>query len=120
MALGTFTIIEEVASQGPVMWHRCTLVGDGAYPSGGSAGFEALYQAAAQAAGVLSEGSGRTIVALLNDDLNDDDGSGSSDGIILQYDHTADKLRVMLGKTMVESAQSDQSSITWKFTLVSK
>ena len=119
MAFGTFTIVEQIAAQGPVFYDRCTLVGDGAYPSGGTPDFEAAYQEASKAA-ALVEASGRTIVALLNDDINDDDGSGSSDGIVLQYDHTNDKLRVMLGKTMVESAQSDQSTITWKFTIVSK
>jgi hypothetical protein len=75
-----------------------------------------VYQAALAAAGIGE----RTIVGILNDDINDDDGSGTSDGVILQYDHGNDKLRVMLGKTMVESAQANQSSVTYKLTIISK
>jgi hypothetical protein len=115
MALGTFTVVEQSAGDGPLFVDRCTVVGDGAYSAGGApaaGGFEALYQAAV--------GSARTIVALIADDENLDDGSGTSDEVTLQYDHSADKLKVLLTKTGVESAQADQSGVTYQFTILSK
>ena len=112
MPLGTFAVLERSAGDGPLFVDRCSVVGDGAYPAGGSVDFQAAYRAAV--------GSARTIVALIDDEINDDDGSTSSDGVVLQYDHSADKLRVVLGKTMVESAQSDQSGVTYLFSILSK
>ena len=47
MALGTLTILASIAAVGPVRHDRCTVVGDGAYPSGGSLGLENLLRAAA-------------------------------------------------------------------------
>ena len=116
MALGTFTLLEQSAGQGPLFIDRVSVVGDGTYPAGGTPTFEAVYQDALAAAGL----NARTIVALIDDEINADDGSGTSDGIVLKYDHSADKLAVFLGKTMVESAQANQSSVTYLFTIVSK
>lgn len=115
MALGTFTVVEQAAGDGPLFVDRCTVVGDSAYTAGGSpsaGGFETLYRTAV--------GSARTIVALINDDENLDDGSGGSNEVYLQYDHSADKLKVMLMATGVESAQANQSGVTYKFTILSK
>jgi len=104
MALGAITVVERVASQGPVFYDRVTIVGDGAYASGGSAGFEALFRAAV--------GSDRTIVGLV----------GEFDGTInsLEYDHANDKLFVRVRATGVESAVSDQSGNTYRALIISK
>lgn len=104
MALGAITVVENAAAQGPVFWDRVTVVGDDAYPAGGSAGFEAAYRAAAKA--------DREIVAIVNDDLNGDN--------LLEYDHANDKLFVRVRSTGVESAVADQSGTTYRLTVVSK
>jgi len=111
MALGTMTIVEQVSPEGPLYIDRCTLVGDGAYPSGGTAGFEATYQAAAVAAG-MKNAVGRTIVMVHQDhdaELN-----------ALEYDHANDKLFGRVKTTGVESAVSNQSGITYVLTVISK
>ncbi len=111
MALGAITIIEQASAQGPVFYDRVSIVGDGAYPAGGSPGFEALFQAAVAGAGEAPL-SGRTIVALQQDfdaELNS-----------LEYDHTNDKLFARVKTTAVESGVSDQSGITYIATVVSK
>lgn len=104
MALGTITVVEQMAAQGPLFMDRVTIVGDDAYASGGSAGVEAAFQAAV--------GSEREIVGIINDDSNGD--------ALLQYDHANDKLLVRLISTGAESAVSDQSGTTYKLTVISK
>lgn len=111
MSLGIFTIVEQVASDGPLFIDRCTLVGDGTYPAGGTPDFEALYQAAAVAAGLKNAG-GRTIVMLHQD--HDTELSA------LEYDHANDKLFARVKTTGVESAVTNQSGITYVLTIVSK
>jgi len=104
MALGAITVVESVAGQGPLFIDTITVVGDDNYPSGGSAGFEALYQAAV--------GAPRTIVTLHQDhdtELNE-----------AKYDHTNDKLFMRVKTTGVESAVSNQSGITYRLVVVSK
>ncbi len=111
MALGAITVVEQVAAQGPVFVDRVSIVGDGAYPAGGSPGFEALFQAAVAGTGEAKT-SGRVIVALLQD--HDTELSA------LEYDHTADKLFARVKTTGVESAVADQSAITYIATVLSK
>lgn len=118
MALGTTTIVEQVAGEGPVFIDRVTQVGDGAYPAGGTAAFQAKYRAAAVASG-LKKASGRNIIAILPGGLNPDDGSGTSKEIVPLYDHTSDKLMMVLMNTGVESAQSNQSSVTYNLLVLS-
>lgn len=104
MSLGTITVLERAAAQGPLFHDRVSIVGDDAYPSGGTPGFEASLQAAI--------GSGRQIVGLI----------GEFDGTInsLEYDHANDKLFVRVRATGVESAVSDQSSNTYRALIISK
>lgn len=45
MSLGTMTLVDKVASVGPVKHLRVTVVGDGAYVAGGSTGFLAKLRA---------------------------------------------------------------------------
>lgn len=106
MALGTITLVERAAAQGPLFVDRISIVGDDAYPAGGTPDFESLFQAADS---VLS---GREIVAVLADDLNGDNA--------LEYDHANDKLFVRVRSTGAESAVSDQSGNTYRLTVLSK
>jgi len=46
MALGAITVLDRVASVGPVTKTRIVMLGDSAYTAGGSYGFEAAFQAA--------------------------------------------------------------------------
>ncbi len=104
MTLGTITLLEAAAAQGPLFHDRVSIVGDDNYPAGGSPGFEALAQAAI--------GSGRTLVAVLPDhdtEIN-----------LLEYDHANDKLFVRVHATGVESAVSDQSGLTYNALCISK
>lgn len=76
MAFGTMTLIEsKQVAQGPVFIDRVTLVGDGAYSSGGTAGLKAKLQ--------LLTKDGRVPFA-----LNTEDGKGQ----LLQYDLANEKL----------------------------
>lgn len=111
MALGDITILEQVAAQGPVFYDRVSIVGDGAYPAGGSVGFTALFQAAIAGAGEAPL-NGREIVGLIPEfdaELNS-----------LEYDHANDKLFARVKTTGVESGVSDQSGITYNYTVISK
>jgi hypothetical protein len=100
-------IVEQAAGDGPIFYDRISVVGDGAYTTGGSpaaGGFEALFQAAV--------GAARTIIAVHQDhdtELN-----------ALEYDHTNDKLFARVKTTGVESAVADQSGITYILTVISK
>lgn len=80
MALGLITNVEAVAGIGPLFINRVTVVGDGAYPTGGSAAFQAALQA--------KIGKGRTIVSMSPQDCA---------GYVVCYDHANDKLKVYHG-----------------------
>lgn len=55
MALGTLTIVDDQAGVGPLKVTRVTVVGDGAYPAGGSIGFrQALIAATKERREILS------------------------------------------------------------------
>jgi len=104
MALGTITVVEAAAAQGPLFMDRITVVGDDGYAAGGTAGFEASVQAAL--------GAQREIVGLINDDSNGD--------FLLQYDHANDKLLVRKISDGAEDTTVDQSGRTYKITVISK
>lgn len=80
MALGTTTRVESVAGVGPVFYDRVTVVGDGAYPTGGSAGLLAAFRVAC--------GAGRNIFSVIPQDCG---------GYSVAYDHVNDKLIVRHG-----------------------
>jgi len=103
MALGTLTVVEKVAAVGPVKFFRCTLVGDGAYPAGGSTGLLAKLQAA-------SFGESLNILSVASQ-------SAPSTVSELEYDHTNEKLFARVRATGVESAVADQSAVTYQLCI---
>jgi len=107
MALGSLTRAAQAGQkEGPLFHDLVTLVGDAAYPAGGSAGFLAKYQA-------LTGRSGATILAVIDQ---------SQPGTLskLEYDHTNDKLFARVRTTGVESAVSDQSAVTYRLLVIAK
>lgn len=80
MALGTITAQEQAAAVGPLFADRISFAADGAYPTGGSAGFLALAQA--------KIGAAKNIIAVLAQDCG---------GYMPAYDFTNDKLKVYYG-----------------------
>lgn len=103
MSLGAFTIVEKTAAQGPVFHIRGNLVGDNAYPAGGSTGLLALVRAAMQAPGL-------NIMSV-------EDQSAPSTVSKLEYDHTNDKLFARVRATGAESAVSNQSAVTYNLKI---
>lgn len=100
MALGALTVVEQVAAFGPVKFYRCTLVGDGAYPAGGSTGLLAKLQ------------------ALVKQNVNilfvKDEGILAD---IVEYDHPNEKLFVRVKATGVESVVANQSGVTYSLLI---
>jgi hypothetical protein len=103
MALGAFTIVEQGSAQGPIRFVRATLVGDGAYPAGGSTGLLALVRAAL--------GDTADILSVKDEGILAD---------AVEYDHANEKLFVRVKATGVESAVSNQSGVTYSLFLIVK
>lgn len=104
MTLGALTVIDKSATQGPVFLDRVTLVGDNAYPTNGSVGFQAAFQAAI--------GSHRTVVGVVPAFCGD---------AVPSYDPVTDKLKVQVMSTAAEVANNnDQSGLTYKMLVISK
>jgi hypothetical protein len=103
MALGAFTVVEQVAAQGPVKHIRATIVGDSAYAAGGSTGLLAKLKTA------LNE-AGTNILAV-------EDQSAPATLSRLEYDHANEKLFARVRTTGVESAVADQSSVTYQLII---
>lgn len=106
MTLGAITSVKhggEKASA-PTFHDVVTVVGDGAYPAGGTTGFAALFKAAI--------GSDRTILAVIDQSQPDTLSE-------LSYDHTADKLFARVRTTGVESAVANQSAVTYRLLVIS-
>lgn len=107
MALGTLTGVSAAAAQGPIFIDTVTLVGDSAYPTGGSTGLQAKLQ--------TLRGDGRVIVF-----VNVADASGN----VLVYNSTNEKLIVYqqdAGGALAEPANAtDLSGTTFKLVIVSK
>lgn len=102
MALGNLTIVERVDAVGPVFHFRCTLVGDGAYPAGGSTGLLAKL---------------RTATGMPNLNII----SVKDEGILAdaaEYDHANEKLFIRVKATGVESAVANQSGVTYGLYIV--
>lgn len=104
MALGTLAIVERVDGVGPVFQLRCSLVGDGAYAAGGSAGLLAALKA------VLKD-DGINIVSVT-------DQSPPATVAKLEYDHANDKVFARVRTTGVESGVANQSAITYGLHIV--
>jgi hypothetical protein len=92
--------------EGPIFHDLVTIPGDAAYPSGGSAGFLAKYQA-------LAGRTGAVILAVI-------DQSQPATVSRLEYDHTNDKLFARVRETNVESAVSDQSAVSYRLLVIAK
>lgn len=105
MALGAFTIVEKVTSpNGPVFHIRATIVGDGTYPAGGTTGLLAKLKTALNDANI-------NIIAVK--------GQSAPDTVSeLEYDHTNEKLFARVRTTGVESADADQSDVTYGLYIV--
>ncbi len=104
MSLGTLALAEKVSAVGPVFHLRCTLIGDGAYSSGGSTGLLAKLK-----------------VLLKDDSVNIISVKGqSAPGTVseLEYDHTNEKLFARVRTTGVESAVANQSAVTYGLYIV--
>lgn len=105
MTLGALTLIDHnSAAQGPLFLDHVSLVGDGAYATGGTTGLQALYQAAVK--------SKRTIVAII---------PGFCGDAVPSYDPATDKLQVQVMSTAAEAANAaNLAGSTYKFCIVSK
>jgi hypothetical protein len=105
MALGLLTGVNAAAAQGPIFFDTVTLVGDGAYPSGGSTGLQAKLQ--------TLRGDGRVIVGVMVAD---------GAGFVTHYNNANDKLIVYTqdGSGALAEVTGDQSAITYKLIIVSK
>lgn len=103
MALGTLTVLSTVKGEGPLLSIRCSLVGDAAYPAGGTVGLLAAIRAKlSQPNFVIQAVQDTSIPTPLSR---------------LEYDHTNDKLFARVKTTGVESAVSDQSAVTYNLTI---
>lgn len=102
MALGALTIVERVDAVGPVFHFRVNLVGDGAYPAGGSTGLLAALRAA----------TGMPNLNII---------SVKDEGILAdaaEYDHANEKLFIRVKATGVESAVGNQAGVTYRLYIV--
>lgn len=107
MSLGTMTSNSESAGQGPVFHDDVSVVGDGSYPTGGSAGVTAKLKAL--------RGDSRAPI------------SGqcyAAGGYVVEFDAKNDKLVVYEqdgGGALAEVANAtDLSAVTFKMTITSK
>jgi hypothetical protein len=106
MALGAITSVKAQSKpMAPVFHDLITVVGDGTYPAGGTAGFLASFNAAV--------GQTREILGVF-------DQSQPSTLSALEYDHTNDKLLARVRTTGVESAVADQSAVTYRLLVISR
>lgn len=105
MTLGALTVIDHnSAAQGPIFFDHVSLVGDGAYLTGGTTGLQALYQAAVK--------SHRTIMAIV---------PGFCGDAVPSYDPATDKLQVQVMSSAAEAANNGNlSGSTYKFVIISK
>lgn len=104
MALGVITNVKlgGFNPAAPVFHDFLTVVGDGAYPAGGTAGFKATFEAAV--------GASRTILAVIDQSLLADQ---------VEYDHVNDKLFVRVKASGVESAVANQAAVTYRMLVIS-
>ena len=110
MALGTITAVAKSQVSG-LNHDRIAFAGDGAYPAGGTPGFQALVRTA------LAKGN-VTILQVLAEDTG---------GYPVAYDVTNDKLKVFYGDNnnaadgpLIENATANLSAVTFKLLVISK
>lgn len=107
MALGAMVSNNAAAAQGPIFFDTVTVVGDAAYPTGGSTGLQAKLQ--------TLRGDGRVIIEVT---MND------GGGYVAQYNPLNDKLIVFAqdaGGALGEVADTtDLSAVSLKMTIKSK
>jgi hypothetical protein len=118
MAFGTCTMVTSAGGRpsAPTYHLDITLVGDGAYPTGGTAGFAALVQAAAKTAGIKVVIEKANILGLIEIDTK---------GYLLSYDKTDDKLIVRYfdynagsdGAAIEVPNATDLSAVTFRFSV---
>lgn len=106
MSLGALALVDKADAVGPVFTDEVTLVGDGDYPTGGSTGLLAKFQAA--------RGQHHTIVAA------QPYGSGGGD-YKCEYNPATDALLVRLISTGAEvAAHTNLSGVTFGLIVTSK
>jgi hypothetical protein len=105
MALGAGAVSKNFAAGTPRFHEHITVVGDGAYPAGGTPGFKAYFEDLV--------GAQREILAVV-------DQSDPSTVSRLEYDHTNDKLFARVRATGAESAVANQSGVTYRLLVLSK
>lgn len=111
MALGTITVVRKTQIPGPLNYDEISFAGDGAYPTNGTPGFQALVRTA------LGKGN-VTILHVIPAECG---------GYIPFYDVAADKLKVIYSDNnnaadgpLIENATANLSGTTFKLTVVSK
>jgi len=111
MALGTITVPATGDSKGggfPVFFDRISFAGDGAYPTGGTASFQAAFREKVS--------GNREILAVIPEDCG---------GYVPVYDKTNDKLKVyeqtnVVTSPLIETATADLSGTTFNLVIISK
>lgn len=113
MALGAITVAEKAGQvpSNPVFMDRISCAGDGAYPTGGTTGFKATFQAAIK--------NGRTPMFVAVEDCG---------GYVPVYDVANDKLKVYYanndggsdGPLIEVPNATDLSAVTFKLVVVSQ
>lgn len=107
MALGTITSVKKVGQKpsAPFYADLVTVVGDGAYSAGGTAGFLATFRAFTR--------DQREILAVIDQSQPDTLSA-------LEYDFTNDKLFARVRTTGVESGVANQSAVTYRLLVISR
>jgi len=106
MALGALTIVSDTKAQGPVRFIKATLVGDGAYATGGSSGLLAALRAA----------TGQANLAIV--DCRDAYAAVATRATHVVYDTANDKLISRTTSTGAEFTTADQSGTTHTLFIV--
>ena len=110
MALGTITLVEQVAAQGPIFYDRLTIVGDTSYTTGGTVAFTASLQAVAGM-------EGKEIVGLW---VENGQGGTVFDNDLF-FDHTTDTLVATVLSTAAEVGNAvNLSGSTFSVLVASK
>ena len=107
MAIGAITLNDDVGVQpsAPTFTDRISFAGDNAYPTGGTAGFKALFQAVTK--------DQRSPIAVFAQD--------TGGAFIVGYDETNDKLKVFSVQNHAEVANNtDLSATTFVVVVISK
>lgn len=110
MALGTMTAGVGVGQDGgPVIAHQISMAGDGAYPGGGTPGFQALVRAA------LDKGALEILAVMPH---------GACGGYVPVYDKANDKLMMFEANSdaadgpLQESTTANMSAVTLHLTVL--